>query len=194
MNMNQISPFEYVSILISIILGLGITQILSSFSDLLYHHKKIKFYLPHSIWIAFVLFLHIQDWFITYELRGKTSWKLPELLFVLLYPITLFTAAKMLLPTNDEEERLNMKVFYYSQFPIIFLLIGISILLSVLFNVFFLNGNILEQLPLLLFLGLTMYFSIKKIQNEIIHKIFAFVIFVAVILSVFLEQNVWIIK
>lgn len=192
--MNQISPFEYVSILISIILGLGITQILSSFSDLLYHHKKVKFYLPHSIWVAFVLFLHIQDWFITYELRGKTSWKLPELLFVLLYPITLFTAAKMLLPTNDEEERFDMKVFYYSQFSIIFSLIGLSIFFSVLFNIFFLNAPFLEQVPLLLFLGITIWLSYKKTQSEILHKVFALVIGVAVILSVLLEQNVWIIK
>ncbi len=192
--MNQISPFEYVSILISIILGLGITQILSSFSDLLYHHKKIKLYLPHAIWVVFVLFLHIQDWFITYELRQKTSWKLPELLFVLLYPITLFTAAKMLLPTNAEEERFDMKVYYYSQFPIIFLLIGMSILLSVLFNVFFLSANIIEQWPLLLFFGITIWLYYNKTQSEIIHKAFALIIAIAVILSVLLEQNVWIIK
>ena len=44
MNNNQISPFEYVSILIYIILGLGITQILSSFSDLLY----LRYMLPQN--------------------------------------------------------------------------------------------------------------------------------------------------
>ena len=106
MNTNQISPFEYVSILVSIILGLGITQILSSFSDLLYNHKKVKFYLPHSIWVIFVLFLHIQDWFVTYQLKDKMIWELPELVFILLYPIMLFMAAKMLIPTNNDEENL----------------------------------------------------------------------------------------
>ena len=71
---NPINPFEYVSILISIILGLGITQILSSFSDLIYHHKKGKI-LPATHHLdSFFLFLHIQDWLfkkITHEALHK---------------------------------------------------------------------------------------------------------------------------
>ncbi len=130
MSANAISPFEYASILISIILGLGITQILSSFSDLLYDLKKVKFYFPHLVWIVFVLFLHIQEWFVIYELRNKVLWTLPQLSFVLLYPITLFTTSKMLLPTNYDEERYDLKAFFFSQFPIISKLIGICIILS----------------------------------------------------------------
>jgi hypothetical protein len=191
---NAISPFEYVSILISIILGLGITQILSSFSDLLYHRKKVKFYWPHSIWILFVLFLHIQDWFVTYQIKGKAAWSLPELFFILLYPITLFIAAKMLLPTNDDEERFDMKLFYFSQFPMISLLISISILLSILFNMFFLKASILEQIPLLLFLAVTATISAKKVQAENIHKLFAITILASFLLSVVLEKNVWVIR
>lgn len=191
---NQISAFEYVSILVSIILGLGITQILSSFSDLLYRHKKIKFYWPHSIWIVFVLFLHIQDWFVTYQLKDKTLWRLPELMFVLLYPITLFTAAKMMMPTNDDEERHNMKTFYQSQFPMIFIIISVSILLSILFNYFFLDKSLIQQIPLALFFIIVSYLSIKKIQHELMHKILALILLAAVVLSVILEQDVWVIK
>lgn len=191
---NPINPFEYVSILISIILGLGITQILSSFSDLLYHHKKVKFYSPHTIWILFVLFLHIQDWFVTYQIKDKTAWSLPELVFILLYPITLFIAAKMLLPTNNEEERFDMKLFYFSQFPMIFLLISISILLSILFNLFFLKASVLQQLPLLVFMAATATISFRKITHEAFHKLFAIGILMAVVLSVVLEKSVWVIK
>ena len=54
MHPSNINPFEYVSILISIILGLGITQILSAFTDLLYDYKKVKFYWPHLLWIGFL--------------------------------------------------------------------------------------------------------------------------------------------
>ena len=191
---NPINPFEYVSILISIILGLGVTQLLSSFSDLLYHHKKVKFYPPHTVWILFVLFLHIQDWFVTYQIKDKPAWSLPELVFILLYPITLFITAKMLLPTNNEEERFDMKVFYFSQFPIIFLLISLSILLSILFNILFLKASIVQQIPLLVFMAATATLSFKKITNEAIHKLFALIILMAVVLSVVLEKNVWVIK
>ena len=192
--MNQISAFEYVSILVSIILGLGITQILSAFSDLLYHFKKITFYYPHSIWIGFVLFLHIQDWFVTYQLKDKTVWRLPELFFILLYPISLFIAAKMLLPTNDEEERFNMKIFYQTQFPMIFSVISVSIVLSILFNVFFLNKDFIQQIPLLIFLFTMIYLSFYKTQREVIHKVLALIVLFSSILSIVLEEDVWIIK
>lgn len=192
--MNQISPFEYVSILVSIILGLGMTQILSSFSDLLYHYKKVKFYWVHSIWLVFVLFLHVQDWFVTYQLKDRTIWHLPELVFVLLYPITLFIAAKMLLPTNDEEEKQDMKKFYNSQFPMIFSIIAISIFLSVLFNLFFLKKDLWQQTPLLLFFVVILLLVRKKTANELIHQALAIILLAAAVLSVVLEEDVWIIK
>jgi hypothetical protein len=194
MNNNQISPFEYVSILISIILGLGITQILSSFSDLLYHFKKVKFYWVHTIWIMFVLFLHIQEWFITYQLKGKMIWNLPELMFILLYPIILYVAAKMLIPSNDDQERFDMKAYYLSHFHIIFILIAFTILLSISFNMLYLNMVILQQTPLILFLFTILFLSLKKIQNELIHKILSIVLLASVIFSIIIERNFWIIK
>lgn len=194
MNNNQISPFEYVSILISIILGLGITQILSSFSDLLYHYKKVKFYWPHTVWIGFVLFLHIQDWFITYQLKSKMIWNLPELLFILLYPILLYIAAKILIPSNDDEEKFDMKAYYFSHFCIIFILIGCTIFLSVIFNMFFLKMVILQQIPLILFFVVTIFLTLKRVENELIHKILSIILLASVIFSVVLEKNFWVIK
>lgn len=194
MNSNQISPFEYVSILVSIILGLGITQILSAFSDLLYNYKKVRFYWPHTFWIVFILFLHIQDWFITYQLKDRPAWHLPELFFILLYPISLFCVAKMLLPTNEREEPNDMKLFYKSQYPLLFIIVGISIFISMLFNYLFLKECSLQQAPLLIFLSVMLYTTLKKIENEILHKVIAITIILASLVSVVIEENVWIIK
>jgi hypothetical protein len=191
---NQINVFEYVSILISIILGLGITQILSSFSDLLYKHERVRFYWPHIIWIFFILFLHVQDWFVTYNLKNITVWYIPQLMFVLLYPIFLFMCAKMLLPTNDSQETADMKQFYMSQFPIIFLLIGLTIFLSVIYNIFLLKIDFRKQIILFLFFTVTMYFSYYKPKNEILHQVFAVLVFVSMVLSTIIEKDNWVIK
>ena len=191
---NQISPFEYVSILVSIILGLGITQILASFSDLLYDYKKIKFYWPHICWVIFILFLHIQDWFITYELKEKQVWHLPELFFILLYPISLFCVAKMLFPGNEREEKFDMKMFYKNHFPLIFIVVAISITFSIIFNFFFLNKKLLEQLPLFVFLVVVVYASIKNIKSEMFHKSLAINIISGSIVSIIFNENIWIIK
>lgn len=194
MSGNQISAFEYVSILISIILGLGITQILSALTDLFYHFNKVKFYWPHTLWIFFILFLHIQDWFITYQLKLKSEWNLPELSFVLLYPIMLFAVAKMLLPTNESEEKLDMKLFYHNQYPVIFTMVGISIVISVLFNVFLLKKGLAQQISLILFFITLMFVAVKKAEKEMIHQALALGVFIAAVLSVVIEKNVWVIR
>lgn len=41
------TPFEYVSVLISIILGLGITQIVSGLADIVQHRHQVQLYWPH---------------------------------------------------------------------------------------------------------------------------------------------------
>lgn len=190
---SYVNPFEYVSILNSIILGLGITQLLSAFSELLYNLKRVKFYWPHTCWLLFILFLHVQDWFITYKLRGRPAWHLPELFFLLLYPIALFLVAKMLLPTNDQEEQRDMKVFYRTQYPIIFYITGFCIFVSIAFNLYFLNDSWWYQLPLALFFFAVMYISFKKIENELVHKALALALMIGSIASVVYAKDVWVI-
>lgn len=187
-------PFEYVSILISIILGMGITQILSSYADLLYKFKEVKFYWPQTLWVNFIFFLHIQDWFITYQLKNKAVWYLPELVFVLLYPVALYMATKMLLPTNAKEESNNMKLFFYSQYPILFYIVAASILCSVFFNVFLLNYSLLQQTHLLFFMFTMVFIAFKKIDNETFHKFLSLAISIAALVSVILYRSDWIIK
>lgn len=191
---SAISPFEYSSILVSIILGLGITQLLSAFTDLLYNHKNVTYYWPQTGWMLFILFLHIQDWFITYQLKDKPEWKLTEMLFVLLYPVSLFIAAKLLLPSNDKEESRNMKTYYMSQFPLLFTVMTISILLSVVFNTWLLAESLLAQVPLLVFLAIVLYVSIKKISRPLVHQWIALAVCSAAVISVILEKDKWVIK
>ncbi|MBX2916563.1 MAG: hypothetical protein KF856_14935 [Cyclobacteriaceae bacterium] len=62
------SPFEYVSVLISIILGLGITQIVTGVADVIQNWRNVKLYLPHALWVMFVFFLHMQERWVLYEM------------------------------------------------------------------------------------------------------------------------------
>lgn len=191
---NQISAFEYVSILVSIILGLGITQILAGFSDLLYPGKGTKLYWPHTVWVLFILFLHVQDWFITYQLKDKSIWTLPELLFVLLYPITLFVAVKMLLPPKEKEKGIDMKEYYSSHYQIVFFIVGIAALFSLLFNVFLLQKPWSQQSLLVVFFAILMFIAVKKVKNDLLHKAIAVLIGATSILSIILEKSVWVIQ
>jgi hypothetical protein len=93
------SPFEYVIVLVSIILGLGITTILTGLAELI-KHRQLKWYAPYIIWLFLVFVLHIHEWWESYTLKSVEVWKLPMFLFIILYPINLYVLAHLLFPSD----------------------------------------------------------------------------------------------
>ncbi len=191
---NSVSAFEYATVLISIILGLGITQILTSISEAIQDYNKTKLYWPHSIWIVFILFLHIQDWFILYQLKFLPSWSLPSIIFILLYPIVLFISARIIMPEKGDEFCHDMKSFYYKRFKLFMYLFSLCIILSILFNLIYLNDTLTNQILLLAFLIVTLYIAYFEIKNELLHKTISVLILLSTIISVIFERNMWTIQ
>src|ERR1043166_5399334 len=99
----MISAFEYVTVFISIILGLGVTQILTGIADLVHQKERVKVYWPHTVWVLLALILHVQEWWVIFELRTFDHWRLPVFLFVMLYPTVLFILARLLFPFGYSE-------------------------------------------------------------------------------------------
>ena len=110
------SAFEYVTVLISIVISLGITQILTGEASLVKRMHKVQFYWPHILWIIFVLLLHIQEWWVTYELRVYIPWRLPVFLFIMIYPINLFLLSRLLFPDKFKGKVIDLKEFYFKNY------------------------------------------------------------------------------
>src|SRR5262245_20966678 len=133
------SPFEFVTVLISIILGLGITQIMSGVADIIHQWKSVRLYWPHLLWVALVFVLHVQEWWLIYELKTVTTWRLPMFLFQVLYPICLFILARILFPMSTDEHATDMKGFYLESYRKLFMMVMILSLLSGVENIFIHN-------------------------------------------------------
>ncbi len=108
------SAFDYLSVLISIILGLGITQVLSGFGRLLNVRSRVRWYGPAVAWGILLLLIHVQTWWAMFQLRAQTTWTLPVFLFVLLLPILLYLMAALALPDAGGTEAIDMKASYYA--------------------------------------------------------------------------------
>jgi hypothetical protein len=187
-------PFDHIAILVSIILGLGITQLLSSFTDLLYHHRRVTFYWPQTAWVLFVLFLHVQDWFITYQLRTRTVWTLPDLFVVLSYPIGLFCVAKLLLPTRDQEEQHDMRSYFLSQFRMIGVLMLFCIAISIVFNLIYLEVTLLAQLPLFAFFGILLVPTVRGGCSERGHQLLAWGLVLSSLVATLVAREEWAVR
>lgn len=183
------TPFEYVTVLISIILGLGITQIVTGVADLVHQQERVKIYWPHLLWVVIIFVLHIQEWWATFELRQFDSWRLPTFLLVVLYPINLFILARLLFPLGISTEEIDLKEFYYQNFKKIFGWAIILPLLSLINNVFLIGHAFREEVIQLLVPFILLAMIRQKTQRETLHKILAVLFLSLLIVSMIVTWN-----
>jgi hypothetical protein len=106
--------FNYLAVLISIILGLGITQILSGVGRLLQSRQHVRLYAPTIGWVVVLLVLHVQTWWAMFGLRTLGSWSFLAFSVVLLQPIVLYLLAALVLPDASSETAADLHAHYFA--------------------------------------------------------------------------------
>lgn len=162
------TPFEYVSVLISLILGLGIAVILTGLARIIKRWESVVPYGPFFIWIVLVFVLHIQEWWDTYQLMNWTSWSLTVFLFVILYPILLFILANLLFPVKWKVP-LDLKTYYFTICPKFFFFTICLALTALLQNLFLLDYSLLEQPVQLVVIVLFFLLLIFRTEKAWVH-------------------------
>ncbi len=188
------SAFEYITVLISIVLSLGIAQILTGIAGLIKKSHKVVLYWPHVLWVLFVLLLHIQEWWITYQLKGYHPWKLPFFLFIMIYPINLFVMARLLFPDKLKGKVIDLKLFYFKTYRKLSLLLILSAIFSILYNLLILNLAMADQILQLLLIATISLIAIKKYTVEWVHKMVSIVVLLTLVMSIIIEWNIWLIE
>ncbi|HCW08261.1 MAG TPA: hypothetical protein DGG95_12945 [Cytophagales bacterium] len=190
----MISSFEYVTVLISIVLGLGITQVLTGIAKLIQKRNKVIIYWPHLLWVTFILFLHIQEWWVMYELKSFIPWRLPVFLFIMLYPINLYVMAKVIFPESMRGQKIDMKKFYFENYKGFFALLISSASLSLAYNISILKYSLSEQVLQLLIIVCFSFILFKNYSNEVLHKGIALIVIVIMCGAIVVEWNTWLIN
>jgi hypothetical protein len=132
-----LDELSYLSVLISIILGLGITQLLSGFGRWIEQRAAFRAYGPAIAWAAILLVTHIQTWWTMFSMRSHVGWTFLQFGVVLLQPITLFLLSALVLPGANSRE-LDLRSNYFAQrrwfFGLLLALLVISVLKDLAMN------------------------------------------------------------
>ena len=120
--------FSYLAVLISIILGLGITQLLNGLGRLLQERRRVQMYWPTIVWVGLLLVIHVQTWWAMFGLRTLSSWSFLAFLLVLLQPVLLFLLAALILPDSGSETARDLHANYFAHSRWFF---GLAVLLLV---------------------------------------------------------------
>jgi hypothetical protein len=109
------TPFEHLAVLISIVLGLGLTQLLMSAHRLVQARGRVRFYWLPVAWAAILFVSLIEWWWASFSLRTQTIWNFFYFLFVLLSPVALYLAAAFALPEIEAggDQRYDLRAYYY---------------------------------------------------------------------------------
>ena len=100
--------FNYLSVLLSIILGLAITQILQGYRSLLLSRAMVQGGLLSIIWSVLLLFVVTQAWWASFALRTHTDWTFLEFGIVLLQMILIYMMAAVVLPDFKDEHAIDL--------------------------------------------------------------------------------------
>ena len=108
------SIFEYTSVLSSIIIGLGIAQILRGIVQLIHHPEDGKPYPVHLGWVIVTLMLSVVWWWFQCSLAEVEQWSFGSYAFLITYSVTVYLMCAVLFPSRIESYG-NYKEFYYSK-------------------------------------------------------------------------------
>jgi hypothetical protein len=123
--------FSYLSVLLSIILGLAITQVLKGFRGLMQARARLRVYWPAVVWSILVLVIAVQSWWAMFGLRHHQDWTFFAFSIVLAQTIVVYLLAALVLPDFFGDAAVDLREHYYGHqrwfFSLLVLLIAVSL-------------------------------------------------------------------
>lgn len=116
------SSFEFIAALISIIIGLGITNLLAGAGRSFYRRRETPMDEVHLVFTVATLLLLVLQWWITFKWNGETEWSFDKFLILVVWTISNYLLTVFLYPPDLSEAEEHAGRFernrsgYYSAF------------------------------------------------------------------------------
>ncbi len=109
--------FGYLSVLLSIVIGLAITQLLQGFRTILIARARIRFFGPPLGWAALLLIISVQMWWSMFGLSRHGEWTFLQFAMVLLQVVLLYLLTALVFPDVGSDQHVDLRDHYFSQAP-----------------------------------------------------------------------------
>jgi hypothetical protein len=105
--------FGYLAVILSIILGLSVTQLLQGLSQVINARDRIRIYGPAIGWALLLLLIDVQAWWSMFGYRSRHTWTFLQFAILLLETIFLYLLAALALPMTFLAEIVDLRANYF---------------------------------------------------------------------------------
>jgi hypothetical protein len=167
--------FEYLGVILSVIMGLGLTHILVGLSKTIHHRKTVKPYWVHTLWAYNTLIYIVVIWWGMFWWSGQEHWLFFQFLLLILYAIMLFLLASLLYPW-DLPNDFDFETHFFETRPWFFSVLALAWVIDIPETLLKSEGGLrdLPQLYIILafaLIGMSVGGAISS--NRVYHKVIA---------------------
>jgi len=173
------SLFEFLMVLLSIIIGLGLAEILRGIARHIRNRDSASVYWVHAIAVCLVFVALLQQWWEIWGLRSYSDWSFLGLLMMLTGPIGLFLISYLLFP--QPVKGADYREYYYGPMRPVWWIAVLTVTLATLFRPIVFGEELFKIDNASSLIGFVGFTVLALSKNRIIHAALVPAIFAAIL-------------
>ena len=107
--------FSYLSVLLSIIIGLAVTQLLTGMRGQMLGRERVRGFWPTQVWAGVLLLVCTQTWWAMFDLRARQEWDFSNFAILLAQTIALNLLTGLVYPDFSPDREVDLRAHYFAQ-------------------------------------------------------------------------------
>ena len=168
--------FEYLTVLVSVVVGLSVTSFLTNIVRIIHVRDDVTISWVQLLWAIAILIWTVAFWWFTFVLAEQPNWTFPLFVFLLTYSTLLFFLMALLFPEgvpadHDYQAQFMRNRFWF--FGVLLLFLCVDLFDYVVKH--YKDVSIVGHFPYAAFIGPLVVLSLIALRTEnlLFHRVFA---------------------
>ncbi len=125
----QIAPYQHVVVVMSIVLGLSLTQLLKGLAQLYRTRNRVRPYWLHTAWVVLLVFFSLVLWWLFWNYRSIEDWSFFRFVLYLSPMIVFYFLTSIVIP-DPSDPVTSYEEYYFSTRLVVFGTFAVQIVLA----------------------------------------------------------------
>ncbi len=105
------SEFEYIAVLVSLVLGLGLANILTGLGRMINRRNEFEIDKIHFVWSLALFVVLVLNWWVFFQNKDWNDWSFEYFLAIIIWAVIFYLMTVVLFPNDNDGERDYGKIF-----------------------------------------------------------------------------------